>query len=260
AIDLADDLAFELADDLTLVVDPPGAVPIEGNLVLRAAEELRAIVGTGAGAAITLRKRIPVAAGLGGGSSDAATTLLGLRTLWGVPVSDDDIFRIASKLGSDVPFFIRGGTALGSGRGDALVMLPLPVERYAVVVTPAEAADAAKTARLYGLLRQNNFSDGSTVDEVVRRISAGERLDGVMTNTFALVAASAYDNYGSACDIFGTTEAQQTLLAGAGPSQFTLVDDEATAGRIAARMTEAGSQGHVARLLGPWSEDGLEVL
>ena len=257
AVDLADELAFEPADDLRLVVDPPGTVPIEGNLVLRAAAELQMVVGTGAGAAITLRKRIPVAAGLGGGSSDAATTLLGLRSLWNVPVSDEDIYRIASKLGSDVPFFIRGGTALGSGRGDALEMLPLPVERYCVVVTPAQVADAAKTARLYGMLRNDHFSDGSTVDEVVRRILAGERLAGAITNTFARVATSAYDSYKSVLDIFGTAGALETFLAGAGPSVCTLVEDRPAANRIAAAMTEAGIQAQVASLRGPWPEGGL---
>lgn len=257
AISLADELTFEPADELTLAVEPAWAVPVEGNLVMRAAEQLRAVVGTGVGAAITLRKRIPVAAGLGGGSSDAAAALLGLRSLWGAPVADEVIYRIASRLGSDVPFFIRGGTAIGSGKGDALEMLPLPVERYAVVVTPAEAADAAKTAHLYGRLRADHFSDGSTTVEVVRRIKAGESIDGAMTNTFAQVAFSAYKSYELACVIFGTTEARQTLLAGAGPSQFTLVDDEAAADRIAARMTEAGYEAHAARLLGPWSEDGL---
>jgi 4-diphosphocytidyl-2-C-methyl-D-erythritol kinase len=257
AIGLADELTFETAGELTLGVEPVGAVPVEGNLVLRAALALQGLVGIGAGAAITLRKRIPVAAGLGGGSSDAAATLLGLRSLWGVPLADEEIYRIASRLGSDVPFFVRGGTAIGSGRGDALEMLPLPVERYAIVVTPAEAADAAKTARLYGMLRADHFSDGAMVNEVVRRIRSRESIDGAMTNTFVRVAFSAYESYEQAGVIFGATEAQQTLLAGAGPSLFTLADDEVAADRIAARMTEAGYGTHVATLLGPWPEDGL---
>lgn len=256
-IGLADELTFETADDLTLVVEPAGVVPVEGNLVLRAALALQGFVGIGAGAAITLRKRIPVAAGLGGGSSDAAAALLGLRSLWGVPVADEDIHRIASRLGSDVPFFVRGGTAIGSGRGDALELLPLPVERHAVVVTPAEAADAAKTTRLYGMLRTDHFSDGAVVDEVVRRVRSREPIDGAMKNTFAQVAISAYESYEQACVIFGVIGAQQTLLAGAGPSLFTLVGDGMTADRIKARMTEAGYEAHVARLLGPWPKDGL---
>jgi 4-diphosphocytidyl-2C-methyl-D-erythritol kinase len=78
-----------------------------------------------------------------------------------------------------------------------------------------------------------------------------------MTNTFAQVAFSAYESHEQACVIFGATGAQQTLLAGAGPSSFTLVDDGMTADRIGARMTEAGYEAHVATLLGPWPEDGL---
>ena len=121
---------------------------------MQAGRLLRVASGEQRGAAITLRKRIPVAAGLGGGSSDAAAALLGLRKLWGLDMPEGELAAIASRLGSDVPFFLHGGTALASGRGDVLTPLPQPVEPFAVVVTPPNEPDEGhKTARLYGLLK-----------------------------------------------------------------------------------------------------------
>jgi 4-diphosphocytidyl-2-C-methyl-D-erythritol kinase len=260
AVDLCDVVEVEEADEISLTVEPEGAVPVAGNLVLRAAEGLRAATGVASGAAIRLTKRIPVAAGLGGGSSDAATTLLGLRRLWGVDRDKSAIYRIAAALGSDVPFFLRGGTAVGSGRGDALELLPMPVEGFAVVVTPRElAADDAKTSRLYGLLKPQHFSDGSSTGAVVFRIAKGQPVGNALRNTFEQVALAAHDSYEMTCTIFGTTEAGKTLLAGAGPSMFTLVSDEAVGEKIAASMVRAGYEAHVARLLGPWGGDGLDA-
>jgi 4-diphosphocytidyl-2-C-methyl-D-erythritol kinase len=259
AVDLADVIELARADDVTLTVEPAGAVAVEGNLALRAARLLREASGERRGAKITLHKRIPVAAGLGGGSSDAAATLLGLRRLWSLSVSEPHLDMLATAMGSDVSFFLHGGTALGTGRGDQLEGLPMPAERYAVIVSPSERARASKTARLYGMLRPEHYGDGSATTEVVRRIVAGEALGDAPLNTFARVAFSAYDSYELACTVFGTTEAAHPLLAGAGPSLFTLVDDDAAAERISARMRGEGYETHVARLLGAWGLDGLDA-
>jgi 4-diphosphocytidyl-2-C-methyl-D-erythritol kinase len=260
AIDLADVVEIEEADEIRLTVEPVGAVPVEGNLVLRAAVALREATGVAGGAAIMLRKRIPVAAGLGGGSSDAAATLLGLRRLWGVDRDKSAIYRIAAGLGADVPFFLRGGTAIGSGRGDAQELLPMPVERFAVVVTPRDLpADEAKTSRLYGLLKPQHFSDGSSTGAVVFRITKGQPVGNAMRNTFAAVASVAHASYEMTCTIFGTTEAGTTMLAGAGPSLFALVEDEVVGERIRGSMELAGYEAHLVGLLRPWPGNGLEA-
>ena len=150
AISLADEVAFAPADELRLVVEPPvgaeaadaralspvvSAPTGDDNLVLRAARLLRREAGVTAGAAIRLRKRIPVAAGLGGGSSDAAATLRGLRRLWGLDLDADALRELAAQLGSDVPFFVTGGAALGEGRGERLTPLP-PAQGRVVVMAP----------------------------------------------------------------------------------------------------------------------------
>jgi len=125
AIDLWDELHIEPAEELSLDCDAPG-IPVDGsNLVLRAAELLRASYpDRRLGARLTLRKRIPAQAGLGGGSSDGAGALLLCRRHWGLPLADSELAGLAARLGADVPFFLTGGTARGTGRGDRIEPQP----------------------------------------------------------------------------------------------------------------------------------------
>ncbi len=122
-IDLHDTLTLEPAQDMALECDQS---ELEGpdNLVLKAAALLREATGCHQGARLKLQKGIPLAAGLGGGSSDAAAALLGLSRLWGLGLSAEKLMPLAAKLGSDVPFFLYGGTAMAQGRGE--IVRPLP--------------------------------------------------------------------------------------------------------------------------------------
>lgn len=115
-----------LADDVTLTMTGPFADALSGegdNLVLRAANALRAAFGVAAGAAITLDKRLPVASGIGGGSADAAAALRLLAWLWGLPLDDPRIAGIAQGLGADVPACLLSRTCRGDGRGDRLRLI-----------------------------------------------------------------------------------------------------------------------------------------
>ena len=122
-IGLADDLHIDSANELLTRAEGLDIEP-ETNFVSRAAQLLASAARVRAGAELTLKKRIPAAAGLGGGSSDAATTLVGLNTLWGTRVTLAELIELAAELGSDVPFFVRGGAALMRGRGEDLEILP----------------------------------------------------------------------------------------------------------------------------------------
>ena len=118
-----DGLAFEWADDLTLVIEGPFAAGLDagqGNLVIRAAEALRSAFGIAAGARLTLTKNLPVAAGIGGGSADAAAALRLLARYWGIDLRDPRVDAIAAELGADVPACLVSATLRGEGRGDAL--------------------------------------------------------------------------------------------------------------------------------------------
>jgi len=129
AIDLADTLRFRKRPEAGIHLRLEGPEPVPGgpgNLVVRAGEALARRLGTSQGAEILLTKRIPAGTGLGGGSSDAAAAILGLETLWGSLLDPADRAALALELGSDVPFFLQGGTALGEGRGERLRPFPPP--------------------------------------------------------------------------------------------------------------------------------------
>lgn len=259
AVDLSDTLTFERADSLTLEVVPAGAAPLQDNLVLRAAGLLRAesrpVVREGA--RIVLRKRIPAGAGLGGGSSDAAAALLGLRALWGVTVTDSALVRLAAALGADVPFFLRGGTALGTGRGDVMTPLPAPQERWAVLVPVAVASPAGKTARLYGMLTQRDWSGGERTAELVRRLREGQPAREELFNAFDRVAEGAFPGLAPVRAALRQAGLGPCILAGSGPSAFALAGTRQHARTAAALVRAAGQPARVVRLLAAWGPSGL---
>ena len=135
-IDLCDTLLVTVRDDGAIDrPEGPADVPPESDLVVRAARALQDASGTALGATLRVRKRIPIGGGLGGGSSDAATTLLALNQLWGCRLPIDDLARLGLPLGADVPVFIRGFSAWAEGVGERLIPLELP-ERWYVVIHP----------------------------------------------------------------------------------------------------------------------------
>ena len=138
-IDLTDEIRATVApsDVLDLQVTPAGAVSSGiDNLIMRAAEALRRHTGVKAGARLELAKRIPIGAGLGGGSSDAAAALVLLDFLWDLHLHPFELQNLAAEIGSDVPFFLTGGLALATGRGEIVRPLPDLVDCGVVVCTP----------------------------------------------------------------------------------------------------------------------------
>jgi 4-diphosphocytidyl-2-C-methyl-D-erythritol kinase len=152
-IDLADTVAITVRDDgaIERVAGPPGVAP-EADLTVRAACALKAASGTRLGASLRIVKRLPMGGGLGGGSSDAATTLLALNRLWGCGLSVARLAELGLALGSDVPVFVRGTSAWASGRGEELVPVELP-ERWYLVVHPGVAVSTARVFQMPELTR-----------------------------------------------------------------------------------------------------------
>lgn len=152
-VDLTDRMDFldgeEGIGDVSLTIE--GAdLPVDGsNLILRAAAALRENFGVNRGARIHLSKKIPVGGGLGGGSSNAAATLRGLSELWNLRAADADLHLVAAQIGSDVPFFLLGGRARGTGRGEILTPLPDGPGEWLVLVFPPFSLS---TAAVYGAL------------------------------------------------------------------------------------------------------------
>jgi 4-diphosphocytidyl-2-C-methyl-D-erythritol kinase len=133
---LADELTFAPANQLSLTCDDPSLPLDENNLVLRAAQALQRHSGSPRGAAIHLNKRVPHAAGLGGGSSDAASTLRGLNRLWQTKLPDAELMTLAAQLGSDVPFFLANSAAWCRGRGERVEPVRLTSRLPILLICP----------------------------------------------------------------------------------------------------------------------------
>ena len=145
-IDYGDTLSFRVREDGTVArANEVAGVPASEDLVLRAAQLLRQATGTRLGAEIALEKRLPVGGGLGGGSSDAATTLLALNHLWRTGLARERLAALALELGADVPVFVGGENALAEGIGERLTPLELPPAWYLVLVPPV----VVPTARIF---------------------------------------------------------------------------------------------------------------
>jgi 4-diphosphocytidyl-2-C-methyl-D-erythritol kinase len=253
-IDLCDEIEIAPADDVSLEVREthPGvaATPVEDNLAYRAAELLRAKTGVSAGTGIVLVKRVPVAAGLGGGSSDAAAVLRGLRLLWQLGIGDEDLGALAAELGSDVPFFLRGGAALATGRGESLAPLPdLPAQRL-VVAWPERAPRHDKTRSMYAALDASRYTDGSRSKALAARVRAGERVrDEDMYNVFEGVLARADAEAAEAFERARGLGAGTPHLCGSGPAFFLLLGDGQAAEPLVNELEGLGVRARGARTM-----------
>ena len=237
AIDLYDRVALSPADDLELSCDDDSLAGTD-NLALRALDLLREETSYSGGARIHLCKRIPAAAGLGGASSDAAAALLGGRQLWQLDLRDAELHDLAARLGSDVPFFLRGGCAIGRGRGDRLEPLPLPAGLWFVVVVP-DVQIPAKTASLYARLSPEDFSDGSRIAAQAARLRSGQALDPTLLgNAFTRPLYAIVPELAALPDIMRDAGAESVAISGAGPAHYAVVTDEAQAEGVATRLRD----------------------
>lgn len=141
-VDFFDTLLFEESDTLDVISDIPG-LPAEKNLIFRAALLMRTVSDRTVGARITLHKNIPLAAGLGGGSSDAACTLVGLNRLWDMGLSTETLSDLGAQIGSDVPFFVASIYALVEGRGEFITPMKDAPEVALLLVNPGIAVSTA---------------------------------------------------------------------------------------------------------------------
>jgi 4-diphosphocytidyl-2-C-methyl-D-erythritol kinase len=223
-IDLSDDLVLEEDDRLTLSVAGK-ALPADGrNLVLRAARALADRFGTARGARMVLTKRIPVGAGLGGGSADAASALLGLNVLWNLNRPVGELAPVAASVGSDVAFFLFGGRARGTGRGERIETLPdVPAESLVLLVPPFGMATPEVYRELGAGPLSGPLSPGPPEREMPDRNdleAAAERLrPGLRDLRESLLSAGALSSRlsGSGSTLFGVfpgrTEAERAAAA-----------------------------------------------
>jgi 4-diphosphocytidyl-2-C-methyl-D-erythritol kinase len=225
-IGLADELVVERArEGVTLAGSPPALGPLDQNLIVRAASRFLAASRAGGGVAISLTKRIPWNAGLGGASSDAATTLAAMNRLFGTPLSPGDLLELAASLGSDVPCFLTGSAlALGWGRGERLLAFPaLPARPLLVVPPPAPV----KTADAYAWIDKDRGTEHTGEYAAVFRADAFSSWTAVRAhshNDFESVVAGHLPQIGHWLDRLRETDAFLVRLAGSGGAIVALFE------------------------------------
>ncbi len=252
SINLCDSLHFQLSRNIDFKSSMPDLIP-EDSLVSKATSLLGEATGCSSGAAIEVTKRIPLVSGLGGDSSDAAATLRGLNKLWGLGLSPPELLELASQLGSDVAFFVYGGTAMVRGRGEMVTPLtPLP-HMWVVVMMPPVPRMERKTERLYASLNPGHYTDGQVTDGLVALLTGrslkGERLVSSIFNVFDGVALACFTGLGEYWQQFLKAGAQQVHLAGSGPALFTLLKDKVEAGRLHRNLQQQGLESYLADTL-----------
>lgn len=231
-IDLCDELAFEIdrsgviarVDDAASAPGPLAAIPSAEDLCVRAATLLRAKAGDPAlGVRIRLRKRIPLGGGLGGGSSDAATTLLVLNRLWGCNLPVLQLAELGLTLGADVPVFVQGESGLGEGVGERLTALPLP-ERWFLVLHPGVSVPTRD------IFQASELTRNSPILTIPALLASGGR------NDCEPVVRKRYPQVAEALDWLGRFAPSR--LTGTGSCLFASFDSAAAAERVAARVPD----------------------
>jgi len=235
-IGLHDVLTFEAADKIEFSCSA-AELQAKDNLVLKAVRALRQATGEKAGARISLEKKIPLATGLGGGSSDAAAALKGLNILWDVGLTAEKLADIGAGIGADVPFFIYGGTCLSQGRGEKITLLPDIRSVWFVLLKPVITIPAHKTAVLYGMLRPGHYSTGGLAAAAAERLQEGEIETGMLYNTFDSVAAEAYNGLQWYREAMEKAGAAGIHLAGSGPLLFSMFHSRKDALSVQAKLS-----------------------
>ena len=225
AVDLFDTIRFEPSASLELQCSDP-ELSGESNLVLKAATILSWATGKPTPAYIHLEKVIPYSMGLGGGSSNAAATLMALNEMHDLGCRADELREIAATIGSDVAFFVMGGTALGAGRGEALTPIPdVPETSYVVLCPDLPQELGTKTGRLYSSLTADHYSDGSRTQHMVERLSLGQPVQDGLHNVFDEVANQAFPGLGTIWADFARIAGGEVHLSGSGPALFCVAQD-----------------------------------
>lgn len=229
-IDLADRLEIQPYPTLRVECDDP-ALNGEANLVWRAAMALARCHNVPPQAAVFIQKHIPVGMGLGGGSSDAAAALVALNQLWGLALGLPDLAQVAAGVGSDVPFFLWGGTALAEGRGERIQPLP-SLPRLPVTLVCPSATIPHKTARLYSCLTPTHYSDGAATRRMVEHLDRGQFSEEAASNVFEEVAFSVFPRLGELRRRLEASLGRTVHLSGSGPALFGIPSSEAEYRRV----------------------------
>lgn len=249
-VDLSDRIGLESRPDGVIeILSADRFVPSDNrNFAYQAAQLLKDIYGITEGVSISIEKEIPIAAGLAGGSSDAAATLKGLNELWDLGLTIDELAELGSQIGSDVSFCVYGGTALATGRGEKIKELTTPPACWVVLAKPKIGVS---TADVYG---------GLNVDKI-KHPNTKQMIQAIETDNYELMCASLGNVLESVTfelhpEVVVIKEqmkrfgADAVLMSGSGPTVFGLVDNESRISRIYNGLRGFCEEVYAVRLLG----------
>ena len=252
-VSLADAITLAPSDSLAVECDAPG-LSGENNLAWRAAVALAEYAGVPPCARISIVKRIPIAAGLGGGSADAAAVLRGLNRLWQLHLPSPELADIAAAIGMDVPFLLAGGAALATGRGATLHPLPpLPTRPLTLVAPPATIPN--KTPTLYAALTPADFSDGKETRALAAALADANSAAAAdftgQCNAFTRAAREIFPGLAAVMDTVTAATRCPPRLSGAGPAFFILPSDQAWHNAVADALRNTGAKAYLVHTVNP---------
>lgn len=249
-VDLADRISLECREDGVIqIISTDNFVPNDHrNFAYQAARLIKDTYGIRQGVSITIEKEIPIAAGLAGGSSDAAATLKGLNELWDLGLSIDELAELGAKIGSDVSFCVYGGTALATGRGEKIKELPAPPNCWVVLAKPKIGVS---TAEVYGGLKVEGLQHPNT-QQMIQAIETKdyELLCSSLGNVLETVTFKLHPEVVMLKEQMKRFGADATLMSGSGPTVFGLVDSEARVSRIYNGLRGFCEEVYAVRILG----------
>lgn len=238
-VGIYDVLTFARAEEgITLMVDNQELPADSGNLIWKAAKLLLDTAGIEGGVHITLEKHIPIAAGMAGGSTDAAAAFLGINELYGIGYDLEQLKALGVKIGADVPYCIQGGTALAEGIGEVLSELTAPPACYLVIAKPDINVS---TKFVYENLRANELEYHPDIDGMIEAIEQGS-LKGItdrLGNVLETVTVPAYPIIREIKDVMLAAGAENALMSGSGPTVFGIFTDEKQAEAAAEQIRAA---------------------
>ncbi|MFC1865536.1 4-(cytidine 5'-diphospho)-2-C-methyl-D-erythritol kinase [Chloroflexota bacterium] len=249
AIGFGDSFSFQPGKEIVIKCDNK-TWSAQQSLATRAAALLKQETGYSEGAVIEVSKKIPLSSGLGGDSSDAATVLSGLNRLWDLNISKGGLAKMGSQLGSDVPFFLFGGTALLRGRGEMVSPLPSLKKMWLVLLMPPVKRLNNKTALLYKNLSTGHNTDGRMTEELVALLTReGQITPDNLYNVFENVAYESFKGLDEYRQRFTQAGAESVHLAGSGPALFTMAKEKARAKKIYTELKGQELEAYLAETL-----------
>ncbi len=238
-VGICDVLTFTKAEEGIILQADHEELPTDGNnLICKAAKLLLEDAGITGGVRITLEKHIPIAAGMAGGSTDAAAALLGINELYEIGYDMDKLKELGVKIGADVPYCIQGGTALAEGIGEILSVLPTPPACHLVIAKPDINVS---TKFVYENLRANELESHPDIDGMIEALNQGD-LKGItdrLANVLETVTVPAYPIIDDIKQIMLTEGAEGALMSGSGPTVFGIFTDVTKAEQAAQKITDA---------------------